>query len=270
MSHTVEKDMYGASQSDICLYIAHLHNSGIRSDTIRGHLSCIAFYYKHNGIQAPTESFHISKILTAYSKSDPPKKIRKPITQHTLERLLQSLSATWYTSYDSNMLTALFTVMFHGLLRIGEVTYSAKNGHQLGPNNVSLSKVTGKREITLTFHSFKYSKPGHKPMVISKQEKGTCPVAAYALYLKVRPSHPKAAFVNQDGSHLTAQYVRSTIRSLLTSIHLDPLDYDTHSLRIGKATDMACRGYTDTQIAMAGRWTSSAYKKYIKPQIIRI
>ena len=230
----------------------------------------ISFHYKNKDINTPTESFRISKILTAYAKSDPPTKVRKPITQHTLENLLKSLNTRWYTAYDSTMLKALFTVMYHGLLRIGEVTYSSKNKHQLGRSNITISKYTGKREITLTFNSFKYSKPGHKPMVISKQTKGTCPVAAYGLYLKVRPSHPNAAFVSQDGSHLTAQYIRNTLRDLMASIDLLPSGYDTHSLRISKATDMACSGYTDTQIAMAGRWTSSAYKKYIKPQIIRI
>ena len=214
MSFTLEKTNYSAMPEDICIYIAHLHNSGIRSDTIRGHLAAISFRYKNKGINTPTESFRISKLLTAYEKSDPPKKVRKPITHHTLINLLNALNARWYTPYDSTMLKALFTVMYHGLLRIGEVTYSSKNKHQLGKSNITISKHTGKRAITLTFNSFKHSKPGHKPMVISKQTKGICPVTAYSLYLKVRPPHPKAAFVSQDGSYLTAQYIRNTLRTL--------------------------------------------------------
>jgi hypothetical protein len=53
-------------------------------------------------------------------------------------------------------------------------------------------------------------------------------------------------------------------------IDLDPDLYNTHSFRFGRATDMATQGYTDIQIRMAGRWSSAAYKKYIKPHIIVI
>lgn len=85
------KNKFAATQADVSIYVAFLHNLGIQSETIRGHLSAIAFFYKGKGLINPTESFHISKLLTAYSKSDRPKKTRKPITQHILEKIISSL-----------------------------------------------------------------------------------------------------------------------------------------------------------------------------------
>ena len=45
-------------------------------------------------------------------------------------------------------------------------------------------------------------------------------------------------------------------------------DFNTHSFRMGKATDMHNRGYSDAQIAKAGRWASNAFMRYIKPNVI--
>jgi len=263
------KKAYSATSEDLAVYVAHLDNTGIKSATIRGHLSAISFYYKNKYLPTPTESFHISKLLTSYSKTDSPPAIRKPITRKILEQLITALKIQGFTIYEQTMLTALFSLMQYALLRIGEVTESKNNNHKLKSKQISLSEHTSKPELTITFSFFKHSKPGNQPMCITKPDRGTCPLATYRDYCLLRPTKPKAAFTYQDGNPLHATYVRTTLTQLLTRIDLDPSDYNTHSFRIGRASDKWRKGYTDIQIAMAGRWTSAAYKKYIKPQIIK-
>ena len=63
--------------------------------------------------------------------------------------------------------------------------------------------------------------------------------------------------------------VRKTLDKVLKIVGLNPIEYNTHSFRIVRATDMLKQGYTDAQVCMAGRWNSKAYKKYIKTQILR-
>ena len=40
--------------------------------------------------------------------------------------------------------------------------------------------------------------------------------------------------------------------------------YNTHSLRAGRATDLAIVGTPDAIIKETGRWTSNAYVKYVR------
>ena len=64
-------------------------------------------------------------------------------------------------------------------------------------------------------------------------------------------------------------YVRKTLAKVLKLVGLNPTEYNTHSFRVGRATDMFKQGYREAQVCMAGRWNSKADKKYIKPQILR-
>ena len=66
------------------LYVVHLHNNNLRSNTIRSHLSAIAFQFQLAQMLPPTKSFNISKLLLSYAKSDPPAIMRKPITKQIL------------------------------------------------------------------------------------------------------------------------------------------------------------------------------------------
>ena len=46
--------------------------------------------------------------------------------------------------------------------------------------------------------------------------------------------------------------------------------YKTHSLRIGRATDLASQGASQDEISRMGRWFSSTVKNYIRVPIIRV
>ncbi len=162
------------------------------------------------------------------------------------------------------MLSALFVLMYQALLRVSEVTHSDDNDHNLKARHVILKND----EIRITFYTYKHSKPTPKVMAISQRQRH-CPVSLYTKYCGIRPGKKSLAFCHSDKKHLTADYLRSMISKVITDLHLSPTVYNTHSFRIGKATDMHRDGYTDSQIMMAGRWSSSTYKKYIKPHIIR-
>ena len=270
ISQYLDKKKYEASNQDLALYVAHLHNTGIKSGTIRGHLSAISFYYNTKGLATPTESFTISKLLTAYDKKDPPIKTRSSITLQILELLLVPLRSRVYSTFEKKMLTSVFTLMYYAILRISEVTYTPKNTHNLHAKQITINKYSQQKYMTISFTSFKHKKPGSKPITITQPSSGICPIKAYSDYCQLRPLKHQSAFVFMDGSPLTPRYIRSTLQHLVQMIDLDPDHYNTHSFRFGRATDMARLGYTDIQIAMAGRWSSTAYKKYIKPYIIVI
>jgi len=60
------------------------------------------------------------------------------------------------------------------------------------------------------------------------------------------------------------------MQDILHMAGYSPKSFNTHSFRIGRATDMALEGCSDQQIKLAGRWKSYAFKDYIKPYLIRL
>ncbi len=269
MTSTFKCQVYEATSDHVELYVVHLHNSKLRSNTIRSHLSSIAFHLQSTKRQSPTESFGISKLLASYAKSDPPPNTRHPITEDILKDIISSLKRMPYTPHDRTMLISLFTLMYHALLRICEVTHSTKNPHNLRPDQIRV-RTNNTSRLSVKFETFKFSKPGVKRLDILPSTRKTCSVTAYERYTEIRFRNSKVAFCLSDGSSLSTTYVTNQLRGVLRHVGLPPQDFNNHSFRIGKATDMAKLGFTDTQICMAGRWSSSAFKQYIKPQLLQL
>ena len=71
-------------------------------------------------------------------------------------------------------------------------------------------------------------------------------------------------FITEDGAGLTRQTFAALLDSILSKLHLDSRNYNTHSFRSGAATTAAQAQIPDASIKMMGRWRSDAYKCYIK------
>ena len=54
------------------------------------------------------------------------------------------------------------------------------------------------------------------------------------------------------------------LKHLLEFCGLSSQVFKGHSFRIGAATSAALRGESDAQIRAAGRWSSDAFRKYIR------
>lgn len=93
-----------------------------------------------------------------------------------------------------------------------------------------------------------------------------CPVRAMEKYLKYcKPTGtPLPLFTFSNGTFLTRSTFQDYLCSLLAKAGLDPTMFNTHSLRIGAATTAAAVGLPDWLIQVLGRWSSNAYKIYIR------
>ena len=86
-------------------------------------------------------------------------------------------------------------------------------------------------------------------------------------YMESRRGYDKPTepfFVFNDGSHVKPCHVRSVLRNALRLIGLNPELYNTHSFRIGRATDLIKMGFTIDQVKLVSRWRSNAVYKYIR------
>ena len=71
-------------------------------------------------------------------------------------------------------------------------------------------------------------------------------------------------FAYPDGSPMLRSEFDVSLKRLLGFCGYQTSAFKGHSFRIGAATAAALRGESDAQIRAAGRWTSDAFKKYIR------
>ena len=87
-----------------------------------------------------------------------------------------------------------------------------------------------------------------------------CPVTALRQYLHVRvPVVVGPLFLFQNRCFLTRQFVSDFLHRALPNINCN-----THSFRIGGASAAASAGVSDAVIKILGRWSSDAYRRYIR------
>ena len=245
-------------------YLARYKNLAISS--IRCHLAAISFNIKLKRNTDPTKSFAISRLLKTYTKLDKPKTIRKPIDKSMLFLLIKSLKNNpTLSKFYKLCYVSIFLCMYHAALRISEVAISTSDQHTLLFNCISYDRCSSL--LTFNFKSYKHSN-NELPSIAIKCGKR---MSYYVKnYLKARGSHPGYFFCHTDHSPFSRNEIVKVLKEELSRLNYNPDHYNTHSLRIGKATDMAIDGYSELDIKTAGRWKSNAYRLYIKPQKIYI
>ncbi|XDV40900.1 hypothetical protein PO909_009897, partial [Leuciscus waleckii] len=171
------------------------------------------------------------------SSSNSPDK-RLPITLPLLQRLITSIRNGLFSTYTNILLEAVFLTAFYGFMRPVFLKHSKSDSEGFG--------------VTLT---------------ISKINNNFCPFSSMLKFLKIRQRSSKLSplFILLNGAPLSKAWFRNQLVSVLKSCSLSPSQYTVHSFRIGAATTAAERGISTAAIKILGRWSSSAFESYIRP-----
>ena len=255
-----------ATEHSVALYVSYLHNQKeLASSTIRTRLSAIAYFHKIQGLTNPTLSFVISKLLSSYSKNYTGNTLtRKPISHELLLKLLHVVKVYPLSSYEKHMFSALYVLMYEAALRVSEILYSKLNSHNLQIEQLRLNS----KAVTIKFETYKHSQAASPKIVVAATRDIYCPVKLVKKYLSVRKPGPGPIFLGTNSKPITRTYLVKYLKFFLRVLNLNPKFYNSHSFRIGKATDLAMRGFSDSKIALVGRWKSNAFKKYLKPGFV--
>ena len=249
---------------EVALYVAYLkHVKKLAHSTIKCHLSGIAFLFKMNYGRDSTKSFKITMLLKSYGKSDTVLFARRPIDKKLLQKLLNNLYCIDLSTYDINMYSLMYYFMYRCALRVSEVCSTRSSEHMILFRNVAYCRESN--TITIRLLSYKHS---NKVSPLLKLPCNKKLKMIFCNYVKHRCNANEAFFLNCDGSLVKRSQLVHIMKHQLASLAYDPALYNTHSFRIGRATDLATKGYSEAQIAIRGRWKSNAYKKYIKPTFI--
>ncbi len=94
-------------------------------------------------------------------------------------------------------------------------------------------------------------------------------VTLLVAYLGVRRHLGSPLFVNQGtGQAITRGWFCNKRRLCLDYLGWNQLPINTHSFRAGRATDLFDSNNSDSYIQEVGRWSSNAFKRYIRPHYV--
>jgi site-specific recombinase XerD len=261
---------FPVTKEKVMMFVAHLDLKKFAKSTIRTYVSAIAYPHRMSEETDPTTGGVVKKLLDKAGSLAVQRPSKKAIIKKLLHKLLQAATEI-FTPYKATLMKAVFSAAFHICARIGELAVSNGNTqHVLPRNQIRLIRVQGNLvEYQVTFKSFKHSKNRIGSRTVPVSHGRYCPVRLMANYLTARPDNVHASepiFVWPSGKVLRSSEVSKALQEALTAVGENPKEFSAHGFRIGGATEAAQQGASDAELRMLGRWNSSAFLTYVRPQ----
>jgi len=186
---------------------------------------------------------------------------KRPLTRSELADVSHQYSSSLL--FDNSLFLILLLTGFHGLLRLGELTWPDKGNLQ------DYRKVVMRNSVCVDPKSFQFTLPGHKAdrffegslVLTQSTDLADDPFVPFVKYLSLRDCRfPFRAelWLKGDGTVPT----RAWFLRLLQKHFQD--NVGGHSLRAGGATALAEAGIPVHMIQAIGRWSSDAFQIYIR------
>ncbi len=242
-------------------FIAYLHGSGMSGSSVVTTMSAISYFHKMGFHTDPTKNFFISKLLVGAKNLHAAHDVRLPITAAILESLLRASFQVIPSQFCRMAVCAVMVLAFKGFFRIGELLPRLQNA---GSSVVQFADVLLIQDrATVTVRKFKHSS-SKGPQVVHVCLAPANFAAVLHQYFKARGNSSGPFFISSNGSLLLRAQFDKYLKSLLMFCGFSTSAFKGHSFRIGAATAAAARGESDAQIRAAGRWSSDAFRKYIR------
>jgi hypothetical protein len=259
-SHSLPIEPTPDTLSFFAVYMAHQ----IKPKSVLSYLSGICNQLEpfFPDVRSHRRHWLVTKTLAGCRKMLPSTTSRKrPITRSELASVVRLYSAA--TSFDDALFLSILLTGFHGLLRLGELTW---------PDNSNLRdyrKVVMRNSVRVQPSSYQFTLPGHKAdrlfegsqVLIQSTTLGDDALVPFTKYLslcdRLFPFRAEL-WLREDGSIPTRAWFLNRFRSHFSG------DVGGHSLRAGGATALAEAGIPPHMIQTIGRWSSEAFQIYIR------
>jgi hypothetical protein len=194
---------------------------------------------------------------------------RQPITLSILHRLISCLPIIHHHSFPIALLKAMFLLAFNAFLRVGEMT--ARSMHGTSDNTLQTQdcavnfKCQQVSSVSLTLRNSKHNHARPFHITIPANNSNNCPAVAIHHYLTLAKPKSGPLFQTQAGNPVTRHFFHTQLNRCLRAADIDTTVYKSHSFRIGAATEaVASLGLPDHEVQRLGRWSSNAFKSYIR------
>lgn len=245
--------------STINLYIAHLARSNYSYSTIKSHISALSFQHKARNLADNTNSYIVKRTVLGTKGKLQSQRI-KPISRDLLHKCVKTIDKILYDPHYIAMYKSLFTLAYYACLRAGEAVDSNGTRHTITYSNTIIADT----KVTLKLDTYKHSKDQATCVLTALPSLEYCPVKLLRNYVAMRNGYSGTLYRHPNGSPTKRTEFAKVLKQCVKYLGLCPENYNTHSLRIGRATDLALLGIPDHIIKATGRWKSQAYLKYIR------
>lgn len=258
---------------DFARFIAWMFEQGLAPATIKARACHLAYYHRMKGFDDPLNNYFIKKILQGCCRLRPGGDTRLPITMELLQKIIGALAYVVPSKTLRITLEAMYLLAFHAFLRVGEITCTSSRARN--PNLLLRKQIAfvGNPATTMsvTFTTFKHSNGSHPTTlhITALGGRQPDPVRAMEAYVQftnhLAPEDPLFAY---RGKPMTRAAFSDHLSKALRFMGMDPKFYKAHSFRIGAATTAALNGVSDQAIKAWGRWSSDAYRRYIRISVL--
>ena len=260
--HIHRKPRYKPSR--LLLFLEELYWKGRAPSTLRSAASAIAHFARLKGVHDLSSDPGVLSFLAGVERERAKPDVRRPFTIGMLSKLAQFWQR--HEPDHAPVWIAISSLAFFGMLRISElVPRTLTHRHHA----VSKSAITLSNEyLTLELSSYKHNRKGFPTTLqlnaLSQPEfKIVCPVQAVS-YVLCSPSVAEAS-PDVPLFPTTQSKVRKALLRALKGISCTrPENYTFHSFRIGGASHFAALGWDEGRIRRFGRWSSTAFMRYIR------
>ena len=247
-------------------YVASLAHR-VSYSTIKVYLCGLQFFSHMRGLTESISSmprvYYLLRGIRRSQGSAFQRPRRHPITTNHLKLIHHRLGFMNYNRLQQLSLSAAASLAFFGFLRCSEYTCLSSNcfdpSKELMVSNISIASD----HSILTVH-IRASKtdPFRAGCYIRIGATGDslCPVTWMRQYLAIHPVPRGPLFLFSPTQYVT----RSDIVTMLSRCLPEVENINTHSFRIGGASAAASAGVPDSTIQLLGRWSSDAYRRYLR------
>jgi hypothetical protein len=253
----------------LSFYVVFL-SSHIKPDSVNSYLSgvCRQLEPFFPEIRRNRNSMLVSRTMTGCMRRfGSPVKRKTPLSHADLLLVLDSMVSE--PSHDNLLFAAILLTGFHALMRLGELVFPDKKALR------NYRKISLRLSVSVLPSQYSFFLPSHKgdrffegnTIVIQKLTTPTDPYPPFLAYLASRdrlfPLHPEL-WLTSRGTVPTRHWFIARLRKFF------PKEIAGHSMRSGGATSLAEAGADLTTIQAVGRWSSDAFKIYIRKNPVLI
>ena len=276
---TKENLSFPLSESKVLVFVAWGIKRGYKDSTLKSYMAGLKKAHIANNFQPPNMSTPlINSVLEGHSKkinqkarNKKPKRL--PCTLNTLRLIKQKLAKSQLPNSEKVAFHATCTTLFFGAIRAGEALTKSEKAYDPSMcitnrdlKFVEKSKSEEKRSVEITIKNSKTNKSKiPETIVIYETGDHVCPVRALQKLVDHNKNLPKdfPLFASSDGRPITHQRLNNMLNEFINP-HLPFGKLSGHSFRSGLISIFAKAGYSNDQLKQIGRWSSRAFKCYIK------
>ena len=253
-------------QSSVLMFYVTWQARTLQYSTIKVYLASIQYYSNLFGysqqVSEMQQLFYLLRGIRRVQRSRATTCKRPALSLPHLRRIINFIDLSFNYS-DRLMLRSAVTLAFFGLLRSSEYCSFSHSSFSI-TNTLLVSDVSVRFSPFILSVFIKASKtdPFRQGCTIriGAGFPPLCPVRSMIDFLNVHPTFTGPLFTFHNHSYLTRVFLSNLMQRALPDLP----SINTHSFRIGGASAAAAAGIPDSTIQTLGRWSSDAFRRYLR------